>query len=758
MRRPIVSLLLFLVASIAKAAIIFTPEHPVSTPVYDAGVGTESVFASASDGNDFLVVWGDGPLYASRISATGEVRVPPTLIRSGGATHVSVCWTGSTYLVTWHDGSEQAVMVAVMSRNGKIITPGRVLLPQVRTFSGALASNGRNALLVYAAGFPSAASGILLAADGTVVRANISLPARSSTTDDTIKVSSDGINFAVIWQVSTTMRAMVRAMPTPPPPSTTTTSYEIARVDPFGQPIDYIGAQIATMGVGREFGVAYGDRRYAIATIEQKAEGAPTLRRFTVDAITLQVEQLPDVKASGYSPSMIWNGSDFIAYWMDYDFNRFQLNTVEGNRQPVIAFSGHFLGIGPVVAWNGNKLLAAWTDRSRMPAGSTYGGDLFGAFLDPAGNAASEKFLIGYAPRPQSQAVVATSGADALVVWLEQSHDSGIGNVLAVRMSPDGTVLDPKPLELGGDVPVAVTKPAVVFNGSAYFVVWQAGANVLGRRVERNGQLGNIINLGAGSAPAVASNGSITLVVFARYPQMFAMRIDGNDRVLDIPPLLIAPNHAGYNLSVASNGTDFLVVWTEGSDYSPGPPIAGPTNLLDVFGERVTQSGALDAAPIAIATGPKDQGYGVVATDGRDYLVLYELLSGYQGQLAAKGVLREGMLSGSTAEDDGVIVAQNVRAFSVARETAGYGVVWQTGTYPDSLLQFAHLDAFGARGDAITLLDFDPEYVVPSPSIASNGALEFVAYVRLAEQYDFAQRLFVRLRAAPRTRAMRPGK
>jgi hypothetical protein len=157
MSRPLVAFL-FLFASVAQSAVVFSPERPVSEPVYDAGVGFEAASPAASDGNDFLIIWGNGPLYASHVSTSREVRVPAVLIRSGGASHVSACWTGSAYLVTWSDATEQSVMLASLSRDGSLLTPPHVILPQARTFAGGLASNGRNVLMVYATGYPSDAS------------------------------------------------------------------------------------------------------------------------------------------------------------------------------------------------------------------------------------------------------------------------------------------------------------------------------------------------------------------------------------------------------------------------------------------------------------------------------------------------------------------------------------------------------------------------------------------------------------------------
>jgi hypothetical protein len=61
-----IGLLFSLLASVAQSAVTFSVERAVSAPVYAPAVGEEHGFAAASDGTDFLVLWGGAPLYATR--------------------------------------------------------------------------------------------------------------------------------------------------------------------------------------------------------------------------------------------------------------------------------------------------------------------------------------------------------------------------------------------------------------------------------------------------------------------------------------------------------------------------------------------------------------------------------------------------------------------------------------------------------------------------------------------------------------------
>src|SRR6266542_2913473 len=267
MMRRVIGLLLSLLASVSQSAVTFSPERAVSTPVYAPAVGEEHALVAASDGTDFLVLWGGAPLYATRVSASGDVRVPPLALRTASyAQYVSTCWTGSAYLVTWTDADQQNVILASVSRDGNLITSPHVIASQARTFGGALAWNGRHAFLVYTTKAPANARAALMDSEGSVLRTDLLLPFSGADVDDTVKAATDGSNFGVIWRTST-VRVILSAQPAP---TTPTDTYQIARVSDSGQLLDPAGALIATTGQTGGFGVAYGGGHYAVAALERR--------------------------------------------------------------------------------------------------------------------------------------------------------------------------------------------------------------------------------------------------------------------------------------------------------------------------------------------------------------------------------------------------------------------------------------------------------------------------------------------------------
>ena len=100
-----------------------------------------------------------------------------------------------------------------------------------------------------------------------------------------------------------------------------------------------------------------------------------------------------------------------------------------------------------------------------------------------------------------------------------------------------------------------------------------------------------------------------------------ARRLNPEGKPLDPKPIVVAPTNDGIQElpRVAFGGELFLVVW---QDFRNGRD-------CDVLGTRISLQGkALDASPIAIATGPRTQSAPDVASDGRDFLVAWQAVQG----------------------------------------------------------------------------------------------------------------------------------
>lgn len=174
------------------------------------------------------------------------------------------------------------------------------------------------------------------------------------------------------------------------------------------------------------------------------------------------------------------------------------------------------------------------------------------------------------------------------------------------------------------------------------------------------------------SAPALASNGKITLAVWqeknAPDYDIHGARLDETGKVLDH---LIFASATGdqANPAVACNGTDFLVVW---ADQRSGTG-------ADIYGARITAGGVvLDPQGIAICTAPLNQQQPAVASDGANYLVVWQdsrnqsSVNIFGARISSAGVVLDS--SGIDISQQGATSELNP---SVAGASGGFMVVWQ---------------------------------------------------------------------------------
>ena len=117
----------------------------------------------------------------------------------------------------------------------------------------------------------------------------------------------------------------------------------------------------------------------------------------------------------------------------------------------------------PAVAY-GQNYLVVWAhpgDTTTSIRGTRV--DSAGTVIDPAGIPIAEDPLWHWDP------AVASNGSDFLVAW--KDDDLSTGQIDAARVTADGTVLDPNGIHISAAG--SVNYPAVAWDGTNYFVVWQ---------------------------------------------------------------------------------------------------------------------------------------------------------------------------------------------------------------------------------------------------------------------------------------------
>jgi hypothetical protein len=228
----------------------------------------------------------------------------------------------------------------------------------------------------------------------------------------------------------------------------------------------------------------------------------------------------------------------------------------------------------PAIARGGDIVLAVWVDATSSAtslSGAQSDLDVVGVRLDAEGRLIDPTpFVISRAPGYQRDPSVTWNGANWLVAWENQSPTQFYyqTEILAVRVSPQGGVLDPVPIKpFGAD---AADEAVVTSNGGDWLVVTQnyaAGQGGLrARRIAADGSLPD-------AAPA--------LLVAQTYYLYFGLDVDsaGGEYLLTYQDQStfkgrrfsagLTPIGAAFNLPslrrVASNGAGYYLVLNAGN-------------------------------------------------------------------------------------------------------------------------------------------------------------------------------------------------
>jgi Bacterial Ig domain len=184
--------------------------------------------------------------------------------------------------------------------------------------------------------------------------------------------------------------------------------------------------------------------------------------------------------------------------------------------------------------------------------------------------------------------------------------------------------------------PIFGYAPTVAWNGENYFVAWtEAGLAQPGRtfaaRVSGTGALLDPwgIKITEASGVAAAANGRDFLLVWSKSSpehdvDIYATRISGEGVILDANPITVCSiTNFQVNPAVASDGTNYFVVW---QDARNSPPAGSANQFIryDVYGARMNRDGVvIDTNGIPISVGTHLHGPPVVAVNRGGYLVAW---------------------------------------------------------------------------------------------------------------------------------------
>lgn len=264
----------------------------------------------------------------------------------------------------------------------------------------------------------------------------------------------------------------------------------------------------------------------------------------------------------------------------------------------------------PELSQGGTTLLAVWADNRANSTGGYEGEtswDIYGVRIDESGNPLEAvPFAIASGPASQRNPRASWNGSAWLVVF-ESVDFSGTGSYYqasleALRVGPDGDVLDPKPIKIYNDTPVGATWS--VASDDLGWVIVNQGTSVTGdlvaSRISAQGALldpgprslvegtyymrGNVRLAHAGGVFLLAYEESMT----GSSPTN-AVRFDSGLNVLDETPIGLAPTPLAR---LVSNGSEFYAVWNEQlPDFTTavmGTRIATGGQKLDGAGDNIS--------------------------------------------------------------------------------------------------------------------------------------------------------------------------
>lgn len=401
----------------------------------------------------------------------------------------------------------------------------------------------------------------------------------------------------------------------------------------------------------------------------------------------------------------------------------------------------------PDVAWNGSNWLVVWSGQTGLQCCPS--DNRFAARVSPDGVVLDETpILLGSDVLADAgwPAAVGSDGTNWLVVWTSNGN-----RVTAMRVAPDGSVLDPQGVVLytGGD-------PGdydIAFADGEYFIVWSSGGRTGGGVIQGRRAAPDLTPIGPAIpinlyASSVGLNCRVTtdedgyFVVwwedrYYGWSQLVGARVTGDGVVLDPDglPLTEAYGYSNYEPAVAWDGTNYVVTY----DRYTG-------SVLDLFAARVTQSGEVldyDTEAITVSAGAEGQWESAIASLSADgpAVVLWR-----DARYAGTGY---GDIFSATLAADGSVGPERHVALGAPRQThlrlvpngTGYLAVFLSETGFGSRILAQRIDV---AGQAI-----DPEPVevasgggeVTHPSAAWDGSVYMIVWEDKTANEVYGRRL-----------------
>lgn len=599
----------------------------------------------AHNSGQYLVVWDNlQKIMGVRLSAAGQILDPagieicPTV--GSNPRWPSVAATSAGYLVVWEDyrnnppnGSD--IYGARVTTSGVVVDPAGIGIATGSEIANLpdVANNGNVSLVVW--GGIGHVWGARVRDDGVVLDpAGIQI-STGANAQNWPAVACNGSDYVVVW---TTLLG-----------NATSGFYN----DIYGARVSFAG------GVGAQFPISTGvfDKVY---------------------------------------PAIAALGADYLAVWEDNrigpDPDIFGARITAagvGANFPICTFGGGQKE--PAIAANSQNYLVVWHD-SRFFTPQKF--NIYGTRVSAAGSVQDPGgFMITDRPNRETSPGVAAGANNFLVAWADDRNNSSLSDIFASFISPSATVLQPSDLLISG-FSFPQLSPKVAFDGTHFLAVW------MDYRKD------------------VTFTGNTNVV--------FGLRLTATGQPDDPSGLLISQAASlKEGLAVAGNPNQFLVVW--------GDRRNSPTGVAsDIYGCRIAGATVRDPNGIPISTASGLQASPSVATDGTDFFVVWtDDGRGASHQIIGSGIAADGTVTHPAGI--ALNPTPEAQDFpEVAFGGGNYFVVWQDGRANPGVP--GPTDIYATRVNNGTVLDPSGILINASvgpqraPRVAYNGTQFLVAW------------------------------
>jgi hypothetical protein len=376
--------------------------------------------------------------------------------------------------------------------------------------------------------------------------------------------------------------------------------------------------------------------------------------------------------APGAAPAVAFDGTNYLVAWGGQDLyaSRVTPGGVVLDPNGILVSGATGVQEFPAIASEGANCLITWQDM--RPGGYL---DIYGARVTPSGSVLDPGGIaISTATYSQWYPAVAFDGTNYLVAW--QDYRTTDFDIFASRVTPAGAVLDPAGLPIATSA-IYQRYPSLTFGDGCYFITWERWdsvgcSGVWGARVETTGvprDTGfSVAPAAQRYAPVIYGDGRYFTAW--EHDGIRATWIDtaGNVQNPSGTPVYAFPNEQRQP-NAAFNGADYLVVWQD----------ERPDDSADIRGIRISQSGTqVDPLPSTIGAATKAQCNPAVASNGSDWLVVWSDLRNDTSHIYAARVSQNGVVL-DTAGIPVCTAAGGQSQPAVAYNGRGYLVAWQDG-------------------------------------------------------------------------------